>query len=111
MSIFAELFPPKTSRWTAYEMPDLSGRVFILTGGNTGLGKETVLHLLKKNGKVYMTSRSRQRTKAAIADLEQETGRQAIFLQLDLADLHSVKAAAAEYASKETRQNVLFNSA
>jgi NAD(P)-dependent dehydrogenase (short-subunit alcohol dehydrogenase family) len=53
--------------------------------------------LLNKNAKVYMASRSRQRVEDAIADLKQQTGREAIFLELDLANLKSVKAAAAAF--------------
>lgn len=41
-----------------------------------------------------MASRSRARAEAAIADLEIQTGKKAIFLELDLADLASVKRAA-----------------
>ena len=44
-----------------------------------------------------MAARSRERATTAIADLEKETGRAAIFLQLDLADLSSVKRAALDF--------------
>jgi len=57
-----------------------------------------------------MAARSRERANVAIADLEKETGRAAIFLQMDLADLSSVKRAAAELLEKEQQLNVLFNS-
>jgi retinol dehydrogenase-12 len=52
--------------------------------------------LLKKNAKVYVAGRSKEKTEAAIAALKQETGNEAHFLQLDLADLASVRRAAAE---------------
>ncbi|EJD50485.1 NAD(P)-binding protein [Auricularia subglabra TFB-10046 SS5] len=100
--------PPPT--WLPKEhMPDCSGKVFIVTGGNSGIGKENVLALLKKGGKVYMGSRDRAKAEEAIAELETLSGRRAIFLELDLANLRSVKRAAGEYMSKETRLNVLFN--
>jgi len=57
-----------------------------------------------------MASRSRDRANAAIAELERETGFTAIFLQLDLADLGSVKTAALEFMQKEEHLHVLFNS-
>lgn len=111
MSTFDELFPPRKSAWTADNIPDLSGKVFIVTGGNSGIGKETVKQLLLKGGKVYMASRSRARAEEAISELARETGgRCAIFLELDLADLASVRRAAEEYAAKESLLHVLFNS-
>ncbi|KAH7090891.1 NAD(P)-binding protein [Auriculariales sp. MPI-PUGE-AT-0066] len=97
-------------------MPDQTGRVAIVTGGNAGIGLETVkvrwslLQLLLKNAMVYMASRSRQRAEEAIVFLEKETGRRAIFLELDLASLASVKNAVDEFTSKEEHLNVLYNS-
>ena len=38
---FAQGFPPKPL-WTADDIPDVSGKVMLVTGANTGLGKETV---------------------------------------------------------------------
>ncbi|KAG8951658.1 hypothetical protein FRC03_012477 [Tulasnella sp. 419] len=55
-----------------------------------------------------MGSRSKERAEAAISELKEETGKEAIFLQLDLADLDAVSRAADEFNSK---LEVLFNSA
>jgi retinol dehydrogenase 12 len=62
-----------------------------------GIGKETCRELLKKNAKVYLAARSKAKAEEAIADLEKDTGKRAIFLELDLANLPSVKAAAEQY--------------
>ena len=50
--------------------------------------------LLAKNIKVYIVARNEGRTKAAIDDLKQTTGKEAIWLKLDLSSLNSVKASA-----------------
>ncbi|KAH7101565.1 NAD(P)-binding protein [Auriculariales sp. MPI-PUGE-AT-0066] len=111
MSFLSELFPPKHSPWTADAMPDQSNKVFIVTGGNSGIGRETCKHLLLKNGKVYMAARSRERAETAISELATENGgRRAVFLPLDLADLASVKVGAAQFLQGESQLHVLFNS-
>ncbi|SCZ96362.1 BZ3500_MvSof-1268-A1-R1_Chr8-2g10143 [Microbotryum saponariae] len=92
-------------------MPDLSGKVIIVTGGNAGIGYETVKALLKKNAKVYLAAQSQDKAEKAIASLKQETGREAIFLKLNLGDLASIKPSAEEFLSKEKKLDVLFNNA
>ncbi|KAF5337980.1 hypothetical protein D9758_014328 [Tetrapyrgos nigripes] len=106
----SDALPPKP-KWTTKDMPYMSGKVIIVTGGNSGIGKETVKALLEHNAKVYLAARSRAKAEAAIEELRKETGREAIWLQLDLADLLSIKAAAAEFSSKESELHVLFNNA
>ena len=64
--------------------------------------------MLKHNAKVYLAARSQEKATEAIASLKEETGREAIFLQLDLASLASVKAAAQEFLTKEPELHVLF---
>ncbi|KAJ2929751.1 hypothetical protein H1R20_g7318, partial [Candolleomyces eurysporus] len=53
--------------------------------------------LLNHNAKVYIATRSQEKTEKAIEDLKNETGKEAIFLKLDLANLKSIKAAAEEF--------------
>ncbi|KAJ7619150.1 NAD-binding protein [Mycena polygramma] len=105
---FAQSFPPK-SKFAVDDIPDLTGKVIIVTGGNGGIGYEIVKALLPKNAKVYMLSRSKERAETAIARLKTETGKEALFIQLDLSDLDSVRKAADEFKSKETKLDVLFN--
>ncbi|KAF8509028.1 NAD(P)-binding protein [Hysterangium stoloniferum] len=128
------LFPPQSKFDPQRDMPDLSGKVglpdivdlgfpqissciyFLLkitlvTGGNSGIGYQTVRHLLLKNAKVYLAARSASKAAEAVAKLKEETGKEAIVLKLDLGDLSSVKNAAAEYLQKEERLDILFNNA
>ncbi|KAJ7759257.1 hypothetical protein B0H16DRAFT_1819836 [Mycena metata] len=108
LDILRQSFPPSPKFQTA-DIPDLGGRVFIVTGGNSGVGKETIRVLLNHNAKVYMASRSQLKAEEAIKELKDQTGKDALFLQLDLGDLKSVKASAVEFLSKEPELHVLFN--
>ncbi|EIN10118.1 NAD(P)-binding protein [Punctularia strigosozonata HHB-11173 SS5] len=106
-TLLDQMFPPK-AKWTPTDIPDLDGKTFLVTGGNTGLGKETCKHLLLKGGDVWFTARSASKAEQAIAELEKETGRQARFLQLDLSDLSSVKRSAEEFKTKQQRLDALI---
>ncbi|KAG8992134.1 hypothetical protein FRB94_011996 [Tulasnella sp. JGI-2019a] len=99
LSLLSQCLPSTSHFVPERDIPDLSDKVIIVTGGNSGIGKETVRHLLQKNAKVYMASRIRGRAEEAIAELKVKTGREAIFLELDLADLSSVARAAKEFKS------------
>ncbi|CAE6510766.1 unnamed protein product [Rhizoctonia solani] len=110
-NIISQSFPPK-SLFTVEQIPDLTGQVMIVTGGNTGIGKETCKALLIKNAKVYLAARSKSRADAAIEWLKSETdGKAPVFLELDLANLASVRKAVEEFKSKEQELHVLFNNA
>ncbi|KAH8101910.1 NAD-binding protein [Cristinia sonorae] len=104
----SQVFPP-TSKFSVNDIPDLSGKVMIVTGGYGGIGKETVRALLNHNAKVYLAGRNSSHATAAIEELKKDTGKDAVFLQLDLASLKSVKRAADEFLSKEQQLDALFN--
>ncbi|KAG8678437.1 hypothetical protein FRC08_017779 [Ceratobasidium sp. 394] len=110
-SLFCETFPGKPD-WSTDQIPDLTGQTMIVTGGNAGIGRETSKALLNKNAKVYLAARSKSKADKAIEWLKTETGGRApIFLELDLADLASVRQAAEEFRRKEPELHVLFNNA
>ena len=67
--------------------------------------------LLQHNAKVYLAARSRDKGEKAIASLKAATGKEALFLELDLSDLAAVQRAAAEFLSKERELHILFNNA
>ncbi|KAF8313622.1 NAD-P-binding protein [Clavulina sp. PMI_390] len=108
-----ELFPPK-AQWTTANTTDLSGKVMLVTGGNTGIGKQTARVLLERNARVYIACRSPEKAQAAFEDLKKSTGKtddDVRVLEMDLASLPTVKAAVDAFLSKENRLDVLFNSA
>jgi len=108
MSSIEQNFAPK-STWSVDEIPDLSGKVAIVTGGNAGIGKETVKALLTKNAKVYIAGRDEAKCRLAIEELRNETSRTALFLQLDLANLKSIKETVAQFQKHESELHILIN--
>ncbi|RYP46800.1 hypothetical protein DL768_007042 [Monosporascus sp. mg162] len=94
------------------DIPDLSGRIVLVTGGNNGLGKESVRQFAKHNAKVYMGARSEQKANEAIAEIKKEVPNADIaFLQLDLASLDSIKKAAQQFVGENDRLDILMNNA
>jgi NAD(P)-dependent dehydrogenase (short-subunit alcohol dehydrogenase family) len=89
----------------------MTGKVVLVTGANSGIGKETARVLLTKNAKVYIACRDKAKGEAAIRDLKESTGREALFLQLNLANLKSIKASGEEFLRREPILHVLFNNA
>ncbi|KAL0947377.1 hypothetical protein HGRIS_013493 [Hohenbuehelia grisea] len=109
-SLISDSLPPAPT-FSVDQIPDLTGKIAIVTGSSAGIGMITVKHLLNHNATVYMANRSAEKTARAIQKLKEETGKEAIFLKLDLTDLNGVKKAAAEYMSKEKELHMLFNNA
>lgn len=111
---WGQFFPPKPE-FTDADLPsDLSGKIYIVTGANTGMGKELSRVLYARDAKVYVACRSRDRATQAIADIQKQepaSQGQLVFLPLDLADLDSVRAAGKEFLAKEQQLHVLFNNA
>jgi protochlorophyllide reductase len=110
--------------WTTASIPDLSGRLALVTGASSGLGLETCRALAAHGATVVMACRSRQRAEAARQSLLTPTGGGSPgasagaspwgaldLLDLDLSDLASVRSAAAEVADRYGRLDLLINNA
>lgn len=96
----------------AYTVPDLTGRVALVTGANSGIGYWTALHLGRAGAQVVLGCRSVERAGAALADLRAAVpGGRFEVLPLDLADLAAVRAAADEYRAQHDRLDLLVNNA
>jgi NAD(P)-dependent dehydrogenase (short-subunit alcohol dehydrogenase family) len=86
----------------------MQGKVVLITGGNTGIGKETAIGLARMGAQVTITSRDPEKGKAALADIRRAAGREDVAcMRLDLASLASVRAFAAEYLQHHPRLDVL----
>ena len=98
--------------WNVGQIGDLKGKVFVVTGGNSGIGYEAVKIFAAKGAKVVMACRSLERADAALAKIidEQESA-DVVTMELDLASVESVRAFAEVFISKYKRLDVLMNNA
>ncbi len=82
--------------WTPERVGDLKGKTYVITGANAGAGYEATKIFLSKGASVVMLNRSEEKSKAAIAELKSIFGEQVnvAFIQMDLADLASIRQAA-----------------
>jgi NAD(P)-dependent dehydrogenase (short-subunit alcohol dehydrogenase family) len=78
-------------RWSAANLPDLSGKRFLITGATSGIGLAAATELARRNAKVIITARTAEKGEAA----KKQIGPGLVeVLELDLTDLASVKKAA-----------------
>jgi dehydrogenase/reductase SDR family protein 13 len=93
-------------------MTDLNGRNFLVTGANTGIGKETTRGLAKAGARVTLAGRSEEKTRAAMADIVATVPDADLsFVQLDLSDFGSVRKAADEVLARDEPLDGLINNA
>jgi NAD(P)-dependent dehydrogenase (short-subunit alcohol dehydrogenase family) len=91
---------------------ELTGKIAIVTGANTGLGFETALDLYQKGAKVYIACRNEEKAIDAIERMKAiSSGGELIFGHLDLASLGSVKEFAEKVIASENRLDLLINNA
>ncbi|KAL7783860.1 hypothetical protein V8C37DRAFT_396703 [Trichoderma ceciliae] len=112
-NILTQGWPPKPT-FTEQHLEDLSGKVVIVTGGYSGVGYQLSKLLYAKNAAVYIAGRREDVGQDAIKSLkaaDPDSRGRLEFLQLDLADLPSIKASANAFLEKETRLDNLWNNA
>lgn len=101
-----------SKNWTADQIPDLSGKAAIVTGGSSGLGYETVKALAAKGAEVTIASRTLANSeKARKQILEQIPEAKLKVMHLDLGDLDSVRVFADQFKKSNSRLDILMNNA
>lgn len=90
----------------------LAGKVILVTGGNNGIGKETILQLAKHNPhKIFLAARTESKARDAIASIKsqnlQNSDVDIEYLPLDLSSLPSVKSAADQVMRTSDRLDIL----
>ncbi len=102
----------KSNKWAIKNIPDLSGKVIIVTGGNSGLGFESVKAFADNGAEVVMASRNIEKGEEAKARIKKHnTSARIKVLHLDLMDLISVKNFADKFKETSKRLDVLVNNA
>ncbi|KAM9419578.1 retinol dehydrogenase 11-like isoform 2-T2 [Salvelinus alpinus] len=90
----------------------LHGRTVVITGANTGIGKETAWDMAMRGARVIMACRDLTRGEAAATEIRSSTGNTNVVVQqLNLASLGSVRQFAREFIATETRLDILINNA
>ncbi len=90
----------------------MQGKVCIVTGSNTGIGKETARGLAQRGATVIMACRDVAKATAARDDIAATTGRKDVEVEaLDLGSVKSIRAFAERFKARHTRLDVLVNNA
>ena len=100
------------STWNVADIPDLTGRVAVVTGANSGLGLATAHGLAGAGARVLMACRNQAKAEAARNEVAASaSGPAPEVVALDLSDLGSVADCAAGLVDREERIDILVNNA
>jgi len=89
----------------------LDGKIAVVTGANTGIGKETARGLAARGATVVMACRDLAKAELAKQEIERETKENVLVMKLDLASFDSVRQFAKELAGKFPKLDILVNNA
>ncbi|KAM0550582.1 hypothetical protein ACHAPJ_008840 [Fusarium lateritium] len=93
-------------------LPDLTGKVYIVTGGTSGIGYSTVARLAQHGAHVYLCARSQSKGETAVSTIKEKYPNTNIsVLVMEHTSLASVVSAAKDFLSKETALHGLVNNA
>ncbi|XP_060576274.1 retinol dehydrogenase 12-like [Ruditapes philippinarum] len=91
---------------------DMTGKTVLITGANTGIGKETARDLARRGARVLLACRDIVKAEKAAEDIRRSTGSDDVVIyNLDLASLTSVRQCAEQVINNEPRLDVLINNA
>ena len=102
----------KPKKWDGNDITDQKGRVAIVTGSSSGIGRETARVLAFKNATVIVAVRNLSKGQAAADKISREYQHADVaVMELDLADLASIRAFAADFKQHYSRLDLLINNA
>ena len=91
--------------------PGLKGKMALVTGANTGIGRETALELSKRGAGLVLLCRDLGRGEEAAQEIRRETGGEVRVQGLDLASLRSVRECAEQLCGSLDKVDILVNNA
>src|SRR5258708_40176791 len=98
--------------WTASELPDLSGKTIVVTGGNSGIGYEAALQFARKHAEVILACRDLGKARTAAAQITASApGTKVEVMELDLSNLASVRGFSDAFHLQHQALHVLCNNA
>lgn len=98
--------------WTTDNIPDLTGKVIIVTGANSGIGFEAAKEFARKGAQTILACRNMEKAESALAEIKAEIPDASVeIMQLDLASLASVRQFAETFKAKYSQLDVLANNA
>lgn len=101
-----------TRKWTEKNVPDMAGKLAVVTGASSGIGLETARELARNGARVVLACRDERRARAAIGSIRSEIPEgQLEFISLDLASLGSVRRFAGAFTERFDQLEILANNA
>ncbi|XP_040069056.1 retinol dehydrogenase 13-like, partial [Ixodes scapularis] len=89
----------------------MAGKTVIITGGNSGIGKETAKELARRKARVIIACRNIEKARKAAPEIFEDTEQQVTIKLLDLQSFKSVREFANDIINTEPRLDVLINNA
>ena len=111
-SIIDSGFIDRSERRRCQSKTRLDGKIVVITGANTGIGKETALQLSLRGAKIYIACRDLNKANEAITDIKKTNSNADITaMALDLSSFKSVREFVKEFSGKESVIDILINNA
>lgn len=99
-------------QWEEMNLPDLSGKTALVTGGNSGIGYACCLALAKQNAKVYLAARDLSKGESAAKAINEFLGKETVTpLHLNVADFDDVRSFAKDFLARNEPLHILLNNA
>ncbi|XP_031603285.1 retinol dehydrogenase 13-like isoform X2 [Oreochromis aureus] len=90
----------------------LDGKTVLITGANTGIGKETAVDMARRGARVILACRDMEKANKAAEEVKKRSGNDSVIVRkLDLASLQSIRQLAKDVLASEERLDVLINNA